>query len=324
MSRLRARVCAQRCRPTPLTGAWCQRSQAAAHCHRHHCCRSSQTLGTARGQAACRYRISLARLAQHASMVPVASPIKAEALRHPWSERDERAFFSGGLDNGKPRKQLRQLYRSGRSAQDALLVRDVEAGKWFRWSQFDTSNRERGRPNKNCCAAPQAACRHKFALSLPGFSYSSRLRALLACGALVVHVQHDNNEFYLPAIQDGKHIVLLRGKDSSATSCCPRWRAAARPCELGAHRCGRKTVCPALAVPRLHRELRRGAAHSVRQALSRPRGAPARLSTPQGRGCGSRRAAVTAGPRPLWLHRSSTDRFQRQSNRMARPPSRRR
>ena len=144
----------------------------------------------------------------------VAASLSTEALRHPWHSRDERAFFSGGLDNGRDRKALRQLYHSSSAAREALLVRDVEAGKWFRWGQWDTSNRSGALPAKLPALPPQAACRHKFALSLPGFGYSSRLRALLACGALVVHLQHDDNEFFMPALQDGEHLVVLRGRDA--------------------------------------------------------------------------------------------------------------
>ena len=62
----------------------------------------------------------------------IAAELSPEADRHPWGQRDERAFFSGGLDNGRARKSLRKLYHEDMAARDALLVRDVNAGKWFR------------------------------------------------------------------------------------------------------------------------------------------------------------------------------------------------
>uniref|UniRef100_A0A7S3FIJ1 Glycosyl transferase CAP10 domain-containing protein n=1 Tax=Haptolina ericina TaxID=156174 RepID=A0A7S3FIJ1_9EUKA len=107
------------------------------------------------------------------------------------------------------------------AARDALLVRDVNAGKWFRWSQFDTANRSGTLPPKQPPLAPSVACHHKFALSLPGFGYSSRLRTLLACGALVVHVRHDDNEFFMPALEDGTHLVMIHGRDAVRTQLLP-------------------------------------------------------------------------------------------------------
>eukprot|EP00965_Chrysotila_dentata_P119426 3948274-Pleurochrysis_carterae.AAC.1 len=49
----------------------------------------------------------------------------------------------------------------------------------------------------------------RYALSLPGFGYSSRLRALLASGAVVVHVASADEEFYAPALKHGVHFVRL-------------------------------------------------------------------------------------------------------------------
>ena len=40
-------------------------------------------------------------------------------------------------------------------------------------------------------APAEAACGHRFVLSVPGFGYSSRLRQLLSCGSVVVHVPGD-------------------------------------------------------------------------------------------------------------------------------------
>ena len=105
--------------------------------------------------------------------------------------------------------------------QASLHVRDAEAGKWSRWVQFDSANRSGNLPPKQPPLPVTMACRHKFALSLQGFGYSSRLRTLLLCGALVIHVQHDDNEFYLPALVPGKHLVVLRGRDAITSQLLP-------------------------------------------------------------------------------------------------------
>lgn len=65
-------------------------------------------------------------------------------------------------------------------------------------------------PNRSAPLPPFAACNHKSALSLSGFGYSSRLRALLLCGAHVVHVAHEDNEFFVPAM-NGSHWSVLSG-----------------------------------------------------------------------------------------------------------------
>ena len=57
-------------------------------------------------------------------------------------------------------------------------------------------------------------CAHRYALSLSGFGYSSRLRALLMCGATVVHVHGEDAEFFMPALVPGKHLVVLEGRDA--------------------------------------------------------------------------------------------------------------
>ncbi|KAL1515074.1 hypothetical protein AB1Y20_004138 [Prymnesium parvum] len=153
--------------------------------------------------------------------------LSAEARRHPWHTRDPRAFFSGGLDNGAVRRAVRRLYLSSGEARAALALRDAEAGHSFRWPQYDRANRSGGLPPKQPPLPPSAVCRHQFALSLPGFGYASRLRALLACGALVLHVPSPHEEFFAPALRDGEHLVVLRGRDPVGRRLLPTLRRLA-------------------------------------------------------------------------------------------------
>ena len=182
-------------------------------------------------------------------------------MRHAkWASRDARALFSGGLDNGEHRMDLRRLVRqrsaaaqrlpstcatlcasplpppllaccvaarlswstlrdrtagrsrplqaaagccrpqqaaAGRSrllqvrcrllqatarfpsdmqAQRLLRVRDTEAGRWYRWAQFDHTNRTGALAAKRPPLPLSSTCEHRVALSLSGFGYSSRLR----------------------------------------------------------------------------------------------------------------------------------------------------
>ena len=194
----------------------------------------------------------------------LSAQLQSEAARHgQWSGRDARAIFSGGLDNGRDRKELRRLVRQrsveaqrlshtctapraspaawllgpgppcvggiadhwarlyreqerrghsspacfpsacfplGMQARQLLRVRDTEAGKWHRWAQFDRTNRTGAVAAKRPPLPLSSACAHRVALSLSGFGYSSRLRALLMCGATVVHVRGEDEEFFMPAL----------------------------------------------------------------------------------------------------------------------------
>ena len=146
----------------------------------------------------------------------LSAQLRSEAARHgQWSARDARAIFSGGLDNGPDRKELRRLVRQrGVEARRVLRVRDTEAGKWYRWAQFDRTNRTEGAAAKRPPLPLSSVCAHRYALSLSGFGYSSRLRALLMCGATVVHVHGEDAEFFMPALVPGKHLVVLEGRDA--------------------------------------------------------------------------------------------------------------
>ena len=43
-------------------------------------------------------------------------------------------------------------------------------------------------------------CRYRYALSMPGHGYSNRLRGLLACGCVVIHVMPPWEEYFTPLL----------------------------------------------------------------------------------------------------------------------------
>ena len=84
-------------------------------------------------------------------------------------------------------------------------MRDVSS-KFHRWGQFDRKQAPgfvqlRQHTNVSITSTPVAqstACAHQYAINVPGFGYSSRLRSLLRCGGAVVHVAHSSSEFFMP------------------------------------------------------------------------------------------------------------------------------
>ena len=131
-----------------------------------------------------------------------ARRLDAAALVAPWRTRDPRLFFSGGLDNGHHRKELRKLALAEKAAgrTTELHVRDVSS-KFHRWAQFDLLQPDGVNHTVTIAARPvpqSAACGHQYSINVPGFGYSSRLRSLLRCGNAVVHVAHSSSEFFMP------------------------------------------------------------------------------------------------------------------------------
>ena len=121
-----------------------------------------------------------------------------------------------------------RLARSGRLAlaelaagrTSEILVRDVSS-RFHRWNQFDRKQapgfaKLRAQTNVSIAAPPvpaTAACAHQYSINVPGFGYSSRLRALLRCGGAVVHVVHASSEFFMPLLHHREHLYLLDGRE---------------------------------------------------------------------------------------------------------------
>ena len=114
----------------------------------------------------------------------------AAGLRIPWRARADRAYFSGGLRTGSARIALRHVAtRSGEARRHKIFeLRDV-APK-FHTAKWITANSVR-----YVKPAPQEmACKYRYLLSVPGYGYSNRLKSLLLCGSVVIHLQADWNE----------------------------------------------------------------------------------------------------------------------------------
>ena len=105
----------------------------------------------------------------------------AATLAGPWENRTDLAFFSGNLRIGGQRKQLQRLMSFNRTQVAGVLhVRDVGSTFYV--------------PSKKGAVAPAVppmseACSYKYLISVPGFGYSNRLKALLSCGSVVIHIK---------------------------------------------------------------------------------------------------------------------------------------
>ena len=182
-----------------------------------------------------------------------AATLEKAAASAPWATRDRRLFFSGGLDNGHHRKELRKLALAERSAGrlGELRIRDVSS-RFHRWGQYDAkqprdlhtlveARNSSARAVKESLArmvvAPlpsAAACQHQYSINVPGFGYSSRLRALLQCGTAVVHVKHHSSEFFMPLLRNGTHLLILGGREPVRDKLLPLVRALHANSSVGA------------------------------------------------------------------------------------------
>ena len=134
----------------------------------------------------------------------------AAAGTNPWHNRTDAAFFSGGLGTGGDRRRLRGLamYKNGSETEvgkEFLHVRDVAP-------QFFTPARgawkvKKGRAQILPMTEP---CRYRYSLSIPGYGYSNRLKSLLLCGGVVIHKVHPSAEFFMPLLEDGHNIVMVK------------------------------------------------------------------------------------------------------------------
>ena len=131
------------------------------------------------------------------------------AAAQPWSLRDRRAYFSGSLSTGLSRQQLRAL---GAAHPSVFNVRDVGFVASGHVAKQDRDRVLRKNSSSTKLAVePSHACSFRYLLSMPGFGYSSRLRQLLACGGVVVHVEHDSEEFFAPLLKNNTHLIRLPG-----------------------------------------------------------------------------------------------------------------
>ena len=121
--------------------------------------------------------------------------------RIPWSNRTDLALFSGGLDNGPMRKQLR-LVAASDAAKGVIKVRNV-APRFF-------TTTAAAKAGKDPPQTMSSMCGYKYLISVAGYGYSNRLKSLLMCGSVVIHVRQPWNEFFMPVLQDNKHIAIAR------------------------------------------------------------------------------------------------------------------
>ena len=106
-------------------------------------------------------------------------------------------------------------------ASDRFCSLLAASGCFRRWNQFDRKQAPGLRQvlqtsNVSITAPPvpqSAACAHQYSINVPGFGYSSRLRALLRCGGAVVHVTHPSSEFFMPLLRHKEHLYLLSGRE---------------------------------------------------------------------------------------------------------------
>ena len=79
----------------------------------------------------------------------------------------------------------------------------------------------------NRSVAPRAlheACGWRYVLSIPGYGYSNRLRALLACGSTVIHLRPPWAEYFEPLLRDNCNVVVV----DKVEQIYPRLRAPRR------------------------------------------------------------------------------------------------
>eukprot|EP00966_Prymnesium_polylepis_P168898 3904935-Prymnesium_polylepis.1 len=121
----------------------------------------------------------------------------------PWVNRTALGYFSGGLRSGNARLELKALAQT-EEAKAVLRVRDVSPSFYTLSESFYKEGRDAPDPMS-------AACGYKYLLSVPGFGYSNRLKALLLCGAAVVHVEPRNSaqEFFRPLLVPGRHLIVV-------------------------------------------------------------------------------------------------------------------
>ena len=126
--------------------------------------------------------------------------IDAAARAGPWENRTDLAFFSGTLRIGGHRKRLRKLANrthisaslrmsSSLRSTFASLLRVQDVGSTFYMPGQGRAGAGAGRAAAPTVPPMSAACSYRYLISVPGFGYSNRLKALLSCGSVVIHVK---------------------------------------------------------------------------------------------------------------------------------------
>ena len=164
----------------------------------------------------------------------LSASLGREDRRNHWESRRDQLFFSGSLANGRWRRRLRklcdELWRNNSNDLNFLDVRDVTSD-FFHWDRrgsvvgMDHPRRKSTAGIAHAPATPlpiDAPCRYRYALSIPGYGYSSRLRALLACGCAVIHVRSPWNEFFSPVLRHGVHLFEVQHVRHSDLRTCER------------------------------------------------------------------------------------------------------
>lgn len=124
-------------------------------------------------------------------------------LAGPWDNRTDLAFFSGNLRIGTHRKQLRRLSLNASDSADVLLVRDVG-------STFFVPGSGGGPGRGTSPPLPMhRLCAYRYLISVPGFGYSNRLKSLLSCESVVIHVRTPWDEFFMPQLQHERHLYVV-------------------------------------------------------------------------------------------------------------------
>jgi len=125
------------------------------------------------------------------------------ALAGPWENRTDLAFFSGNLRIGNQRKQLQRLSLNSSEAAGVLLVRDVS-------STFFVPGSGKGGAGRGMPPIPMhRVCAYRYLISVPGFGYSNRLKSLLSCESVVIHVRTPWDEFFMPQLQHERHLYVV-------------------------------------------------------------------------------------------------------------------
>jgi hypothetical protein len=130
--------------------------------------------------------------------------ISDAGARIPWANRTDIGIFSGGLESGPVRHALRRVSGTA-AAQGVIKVRNV-APRFFTTTAAASSGRDPPTPMSSLCG-------YKYLLSVTGYGYSNRLKSLLLCGSVVVHVKQPWNEFFFPMLKDGVHLVVAKTVD---------------------------------------------------------------------------------------------------------------